>query len=140
MRMCSRIGRSPIGTSGLGRIVVYGRSRIPRPPARITALIVGPQATSGRPWTVAPVLSMDMAEQLVDREPARGARQTANVRKIVIVPALNEERSIGSVIAEIRAADLELNVVVIDDGSTDRTAIVAAQHGAQVLGLPFNLG
>jgi len=83
---------------------------------------------------------MDMAEQLVDREPARGARQTANVRKIVIVPALNEERSIGSVIAEIRAADLELNVVVIDDGSTDRTAIVAAQHGAQVLGLPFNLG
>jgi glycosyltransferase involved in cell wall biosynthesis len=81
-----------------------------------------------------------MAEQLVHREPTRGARQTAGVRKLVIVPALNEERSIGSVIAEIRAADPELDVVVVDDGSTDRTAIVAAEHGAEVLGLPFNLG
>ena len=81
-----------------------------------------------------------MAEQLVHREPARGARQTASVRKIVIVPALNEEHSIGSVITEIRAADPELDVVVVDDGSTDRTAIVAAEHGAEVLGLPFNLG
>src|SRR3954462_636542 len=37
--MCSRIGRSPTGTSGLGMIVVYGRSRVPSPPARMTALI-----------------------------------------------------------------------------------------------------
>src|SRR3954454_15391228 len=37
--MCSRIGRSPTGTSGLGVIVVYGRSRVPSPPARMTALI-----------------------------------------------------------------------------------------------------
>lgn len=58
----------------------------------------------------------------------------------MIVPALNEERSIGSVIAEIRAADPELDVVVIDDGSTDRTASVAAEHGAEVVSLPFNLG
>src|SRR5215213_10855378 len=41
-RMISRIGRSPIGSSGLGRIVVYGRSRIPSPPASTTALIGGP--------------------------------------------------------------------------------------------------
>src|SRR5919108_5624328 len=38
-RMISRIGRSPIGSSGFGRIVVYGRSRIPNPPARTTALM-----------------------------------------------------------------------------------------------------
>src|SRR2546423_10600934 len=37
--MCSRMGRSPTGTSGLGMIVVYGRSRVPSPPARMTALI-----------------------------------------------------------------------------------------------------
>src|SRR3954468_21698786 len=37
--MCSRIGRSPTGTSGLGMIVVYGRSRVPSPPARMTALM-----------------------------------------------------------------------------------------------------
>ena len=37
--MCSRTGRSPIGTSGFGITVVYGRSRVPRPPARTIALI-----------------------------------------------------------------------------------------------------
>src|SRR3954452_19388707 len=37
--MCSRMGRSPTGTSGLGMIVVYGRRRVPSPPARMTALI-----------------------------------------------------------------------------------------------------
>ena len=43
--MCSRIGRSPIGTSGFGKIVVYGRSRVPSPPAKITALILELKAT-----------------------------------------------------------------------------------------------
>jgi len=56
------------------------------------------------------------------------------------VPALNEERSIGAVIAEIRAADPEFDVIVIDDGSTDRTGAVAAENGAQVITLPFNVG
>jgi len=62
------------------------------------------------------------------------------LRRIAIVPALNEERSIGAVIAEIRAADPEFDVIVIDDGSTDRTGAVAAENGAQVITLPFNVG
>src|SRR5512132_2437780 len=52
-RMCSRIGRSPTGTSGLGNTVVYGCSRVPSPPARMTALI----CTSG---TVAGYASLDL--------------------------------------------------------------------------------
>src|SRR3954453_2449136 len=42
----SRIGRSPPGTSGLGNTVVYGRSRVPLPPARITALIGSPRVAA----------------------------------------------------------------------------------------------
>jgi glycosyltransferase involved in cell wall biosynthesis len=60
--------------------------------------------------------------------------------RVAIVPALNEEASIGGVIEEIRAFDASFVVVVIADGSTDRTAEVAAEHGACVLRLPFNLG
>jgi glycosyltransferase involved in cell wall biosynthesis len=63
-----------------------------------------------------------------------------DVRRIAIVPARNEERAIGGVIAELRAFDPTLDIVVIDDGSTDRTGEVAAAAGAALVRLPFNLG
>ena len=46
-RINSRIGRSPTGTSGLGRTVVYGLRRVPLPPARITARMSLPQSSPG---------------------------------------------------------------------------------------------
>jgi len=63
-----------------------------------------------------------------------------DLRRIAIVPAYNEEACIGQVLDEIREFDLGLSVVVIDDGSIDRTAQVARDRGAHVLKLPFNLG
>jgi len=62
------------------------------------------------------------------------------LRRIAIVPAMNEERNIGRVLDELRAFDPGLEVVVVSDGSTDRTAEVAEEHGAHALRLPFNLG
>jgi glycosyltransferase involved in cell wall biosynthesis len=62
------------------------------------------------------------------------------MRSMAVVPAYNEADSIRAVVAEIRAADAELEVVVVDDGSTDGTAAAAAQAGATVLSLPYNLG
>ena len=61
-------------------------------------------------------------------------------RRIAIVPALNEEHALPKVIDELRAFDVGLDIVVVDDGSVDRTAEVAASKGARVLRLPFNLG
>jgi glycosyltransferase involved in cell wall biosynthesis len=62
------------------------------------------------------------------------------LRRVAIVPALNEELAIPRVIEEIRAFDPGFDIVVVDDGSVDRTAAVAAATGARVLRLPFNLG
>jgi glycosyltransferase involved in cell wall biosynthesis len=62
------------------------------------------------------------------------------VKRLAILPAHNEEGSVGGVVAEIRAADPLFDVVVIDDGSTDRTVAVAREAGAAVVSLPFNLG
>ena len=66
--------------------------------------------------------------------------QLGELKRIAIVPSLNEEASVGRVIDEIRAFDPGFDIVVVDDGSTDRTAGIAADRGAHVLRLPFNLG
>jgi glycosyltransferase involved in cell wall biosynthesis len=66
------------------------------------------------------------------------ARQ--RLRTLAIVPAYNEEHSIGTVLEEIRAADVDLHVVVVNDASEDGTAAIAARGGAAVLNLPFNVG
>ena len=61
-------------------------------------------------------------------------------RLVAIVPAWNEAGAIGKVVDEIKGFDSAIDVVVIDDGSTDDTTKVAASHGATVLCLPFNIG
>ncbi|HEX4187113.1 MAG TPA: glycosyltransferase family 2 protein [Solirubrobacteraceae bacterium] len=57
---------------------------------------------------------------------------------MLVVPALNEERSVGHVVEA--AHSLGYDVCVVDDGSVDQTAVLAAAAGAQVLQLPVNLG
>ncbi|GIM45592.1 glycosyl transferase family 2 [Collibacillus ludicampi] len=59
---------------------------------------------------------------------------------LVIIPAYNEEKSVGHVIQKIRRAVPSVDVLVVNDGSTDATSQVARQAGAQVVDLPFNLG
>jgi len=62
------------------------------------------------------------------------------LRRVAIVPAYNEEECIAGVVDELRAFDDGLAIVVVDDGSSDRTADVARARGAVVLRLPYNLG
>jgi glycosyltransferase involved in cell wall biosynthesis len=59
---------------------------------------------------------------------------------VAIVPAFDEEDAIGAVVAEIGLFDPAIDVVVVDDGSSDATAAAAARAGATVVSLPFNLG
>jgi glycosyltransferase involved in cell wall biosynthesis len=59
---------------------------------------------------------------------------------LAAVPAYNEEATVGGVVAAIRRKAPRLDVLVIDDGSTDSTADCAEAAGARVLRLPFNLG
>jgi glycosyltransferase involved in cell wall biosynthesis len=61
-------------------------------------------------------------------------------RVLVVIPALNEEESVGDVIKQVGVVVPEAHVVVVDDGSTDRTRDVAMSAGADVISLPFNLG
>ena len=62
------------------------------------------------------------------------------MRTLVIIPAYDEEDALPATLAELQAVQPTLDVVVVSDGSTDRTAEVARAAGVRVLELPFNLG
>lgn len=67
------------------------------------------------------------------------AFSAADVKRVlVIVPALNEERTVAGIVRATRA--LGYDVCVVDDGSTDATAARARATGATVLSVPLNLG
>jgi hypothetical protein len=59
---------------------------------------------------------------------------------LVFIPAWNEEANLPAVLDALRAELPDADVLVVDDGSTDRTAEVARAHGAQVHSLGSNLG
>ena len=61
-------------------------------------------------------------------------------RVLVIMPAWNEELVVAQTVRELRAFDSSLDLLVVDDGSSDRTAEFAEGAGAVVCRLPYNLG
>jgi glycosyltransferase involved in cell wall biosynthesis len=81
-----------------------------------------------------------MADQLTTPT-LRGVEPRSKAQRCVaIMPALNEGEQIASVIHELRNVDPEIEVIVVDDGSTDDTAAEARRVGAKVIRLPYNLG
>lgn len=56
------------------------------------------------------------------------------------IPAWNEEASITEVIEKVRTHQPDVDILVVDDGSTDATASSAEEAGATVISLPFNVG
>jgi glycosyltransferase involved in cell wall biosynthesis len=61
-------------------------------------------------------------------------------RVSVLIPAFNEKHSIGALVEKVKAAGNWLEVVVVDDGSSDETAEAARAAGARVIRHPYNKG
>ena len=59
---------------------------------------------------------------------------------LIVLPAFNEEASVGDVVREVHTKLDGIACLVVDDGSSDETAAVARAAGASVVRLPFNLG
>jgi len=61
-------------------------------------------------------------------------------RILIVMPALNEQASVATVIGQVREALPEADLLVVDDGSADETARLAREAGAHVARLAVNLG
>ena len=59
---------------------------------------------------------------------------------LIIIPAYNEEECLPGVMQDLRSHAPNADILVVDDGSRDRTAKVARQAGVKVASLPYNLG
>lgn len=65
---------------------------------------------------------------------------SVQAKTALIIPAFNEEEALGFLLEEVCVHVPHLDVIVINDGSTDNTADVARRHGVTILDLPCNLG
>ena len=69
--------------------------------------------------------------------PTRTASTIARTLRVsFLIPAYNEASTIGEVLERIAALDLDAQVIVVDDGSTDDTAAIAEAAGATVIRQP----
>ncbi|MEB0286829.1 MULTISPECIES: glycosyltransferase family 2 protein [unclassified Cryobacterium] len=66
--------------------------------------------------------------------------QTALEKTLIVMPAFNEEESVGAVVREVLDQLPGAGCLVVDDGSSDNTAVAARAAGALVAVLPINLG
>ncbi|MBW2602835.1 MAG: glycosyltransferase family 2 protein [Deltaproteobacteria bacterium] len=62
------------------------------------------------------------------------------VKFSVIIPCYNESQTIGRLVNNISNLYPDFEIIVIDDGSTDDTAVIAEEAGATVYSHPYNIG
>jgi len=64
-----------------------------------------------------------------------------NKKKVsIIIPAYNESQTIGDLVSKIVKLYPEFEIIVLNDGSTDDTAVVAEEAGANIYSHPYNIG
>ena len=118
---------------------------VTRIPASITAKDrQGTRALLGHALAITPRDSLigSVPFAPVGASPARLAQDMSSVlaRTLIVMPAFNEEESVGDVVREVFSALPGVHCLVVNDGSADQTTAFARRAGAVVAELPVNLG
>jgi glycosyltransferase involved in cell wall biosynthesis len=59
---------------------------------------------------------------------------------LIIIPAYNEEKNIDKVLKKIISSGIDMDILVINDGSRDNTVDIVKRNNIKVISNPFNLG
>jgi len=63
-----------------------------------------------------------------------------NLKVSIVIPAFNEGKTIGDIVSKIKTLYPDFEIIVVNDGSTDDTAVTAKNAGAKVYSHPYNIG
>ncbi|MGY8762962.1 MAG: glycosyltransferase family 2 protein [Nitrospinaceae bacterium] len=91
-------------------------------------------------WIAAKGVSLSLLEQQPVSSLPQKAPLNDHHKTLIVIPSFNEEASIGEVLEDIKKYAPGVNILVINDGSVDKTAELAQNHGAKVISLPYNSG
>jgi glycosyltransferase involved in cell wall biosynthesis len=58
----------------------------------------------------------------------------------IILPAKNEAAALASLLPALHSAHADAQIIVVDDGSTDNTRALCAEHGVECLSSPYSMG
>lgn len=62
------------------------------------------------------------------------------MRLSIVLPAKNEAEGLARTLPSLKSLYPDAEIIVVDDGSTDQTAQIAAEHGVRVLSSPYSMG
>ncbi len=91
-------------------------------------------------WIAEKGVSLSILEQQPVNSLPKKAPLNGHYKTLIVIPSFNEEASIGEVLEDIKKYAPGVNILVINDGSVDKTAELAESHGAKVISLPYNSG
>ena len=90
------------------------------------------------------ISGQSLSLEFLTDEPITSSRQEVALedahKTLIVIPSFNEEASIGQVLNDVKKYVPGIPILVINDGSVDRTAKIAEESGAQVISLPYNSG
>jgi len=108
-------------------------------PLSNASVVISSEKETSRTLMTSPLETRIYAPE-VSSSPSSCPPEEAPPKTLIVIPAFNEERNIGRVIRGVLEYVPSIPLLVVNDGSSDRTAKIAKESGAEVISLPCNLG
>ena len=91
-------------------------------------------------WIAGQAVSLSLLADEPSNSSSKKTSLNGHHKTLIVIPSYNEESSIVEVLEDIKKQAPQIPILVIDDGSADKTAQLAHERGAKIISLPYNSG